>query len=243
MPTKQSAPAGETGQFHEVHRSFPAQLPRVFPGRPDGARPVVTGLEARPLEDPEVTGLLGHAGLETPDRPSLLVADSKGIEVLSGWAMRRRLAGVIGWRRSGAITGLLAAEWRARLARSADSHAPSRRGVIGGALAGVAAGPYVGHSVRFGRPVESNPELTVADPAEVRAALATVPAAGPKHMGCGRTASLQGARWRAGDPDADSSPRQDPTFISLSPGALRGGNPARRAGEALASDHVIGITP
>ena len=202
----------------------------------------VTGLEARPLEDPEVTGLLSHAGLETPDRPSLLVADSKGIEVLSGWAMRRRLAGVIGWRRSGAITGLLAAEWRARLARSADSHAPSRRGVIGGALAGAAGWALMsGTAFASARPVESKPELTVADPAEVRAALATVP--GQRALSTWGAVEQQAFKVRGGGRVTLmlTHPRaRILTFISMSPGALRGGNPAAVSlGEALASDHAI----
>jgi hypothetical protein len=98
----------------------------------------ITGLEARGFEDPEVAESLRNAGLPTPDRPALMVMSDEGIQVLSGWAMRRRLAGVAGWRRSRTIARLLAAEWRARLTKPAASHAPSRRGVIGGVLAGLA---------------------------------------------------------------------------------------------------------
>ncbi len=188
----------------------------------------VTGLEARPLEDPEVTELLGHAGLQAPDRPSLLVADDNGLEVLSGWAMRRRLAGVIGWRRSAAIAGLLAAEWRARLARSAESYGPSRRGIIGGALVGAAGWALMsvsGTAFASALPGESKP--TAADPAEVKAALATVPA-----QRAIRT-------WGAVEQEAYlvrsdgrvtlmlTHPRDRIlTFINISPGAMRGGNPA-----------------
>lgn len=99
----------------------------------------VTGLEARSFEDPEVTGQLANAGLAVPDRPSLMVIGDNGIEVLSGWAMRRRLARVVGWRRSGTIVRLLAGEWRARLTKPASGHAVSRRGVIAGFLAGAAS--------------------------------------------------------------------------------------------------------
>ena len=98
----------------------------------------VAGLEARAFEDPQVSELLGQAGLQIPDRPSLLIIDTEDIQIISGWAMRRRLASVVGWRRSGTIVRLLAAEWRARLATSDKWRAPSRRGVIGGAIAGIA---------------------------------------------------------------------------------------------------------
>jgi hypothetical protein len=134
----------------------------------------VTGLEARALADPEVAGLLSRAGLQTPDRPALLVADGDGAEVLSGWAMRRRLASVIGWRRSGAIATLLAAESRARLAAVAESHGPSRRGVVGGALAAAAGFALMPSSAwASSRPGGSQPAVTAADAAEVHAALAT----------------------------------------------------------------------
>jgi hypothetical protein len=102
----------------------------------------VPGLEARGFADPEVTALLHDAGREVPHRPALLVVDNAGdVGLFGGWAMRRRLATVIGWRRSGTIMRLLAAEWRARLTASTPA-GPSRRrllsGALGGALAGVA---------------------------------------------------------------------------------------------------------
>jgi hypothetical protein len=202
----------------------------------------VTGLEARPLEDPEVAGLLSHAGLQTPDRPSLLVADGNGVEVLNGWAMRRRLAGVIGWRRSAAIAALLGAEWRARLARSADSHGPSRRGVIGGALAGAAGWALMsGTAFASARPGESKPELTAADPAEVKAALATVP--GQRAMRAWGAVEQQAYKVRSGGRVTLmlTHPRDRIlTFINISPGALRGGHPAAVSlGEALAMGGAI----
>jgi len=211
----------------------------------------VTGLEARPLEDPEVTGLLSHAGLQAPDRPSLLVADGNGVEVLSGWAMRRRLAGVIGWRRSAAIAGLLAAEWRARLARSADSHGPSRRGIIGGALAGAAGWALMsGSAFASARPGESKPAMTAADPAEVKAALATVP--GQRAMRTWGAVEPKVYKVRSGGQVTLmlTHPRDRIlTFIDVSPGAARGGNPAAVSlGEAIATFgavryYTVGGTP
>jgi hypothetical protein len=201
----------------------------------------VTGLEARSLEDPEVTGLLSHAGLQTPDRPSLLVADGNGLEVLSGWAMRRRLAGVIGWRRSAAIAGLLAAEWRARLARSAESYGPSRRGVIGGALAGAAGWALMsmsGTAFASALPGESKPEMTAADPAEVKAALATVP--GQRAVRTWGPVELEAYKVRSGGQVTLmlTHPRDRIlTFIDISSGALRGSNPA--AVSLGSADHAI----
>src|SRR5450759_3479924 len=80
----------------------------------------IAGMEARAFEDPHVLKLLSDAGLQAPSRPSLLIIGSADLQMVSGLAMRRRLAGVIGWRRSGTIARLLATEWRARLARSAS---------------------------------------------------------------------------------------------------------------------------
>jgi hypothetical protein len=202
----------------------------------------VAGLEARPLEDPEVAGLLSHAGITIPDRPSLLVADGDNLEVLSGWAMRRRLAHAIGWRRSGAIARLLVAERRARLARSADGHALSRRGVIGGTLAAVAGWVVMpGSASASPRLSESKPIMAAADPAEVRAALAT--AAGQRAV---RT-------WGAADKTAYmlssggrvtlmlTHPRDGIfTFIRMSPGAPLGAKPAAMSlGLTPGSEHSI----
>lgn len=97
----------------------------------------IADLEARPFDDPWVSESLAGAGLQTPDRPALVVIGATEVLLLTGWAMRRRLAALVGWRRSGTIARLLAAEWRARLTRSAETYMPSRRGIIGGTVAGV----------------------------------------------------------------------------------------------------------
>jgi hypothetical protein len=97
----------------------------------------IADLEARPFDDPRVSESLAGAGLPTPDRPALVVIGDADVLVLTGWAMRRRLAALVGWRRSGTIARLLAAESRARLTRSAETYMPSRRGIIGGAVAGI----------------------------------------------------------------------------------------------------------
>lgn len=132
----------------------------------------IPGLEASPLDDPEVSALLSKAGLPTPGRPSLMVVDEDELRVFSGWGMRRRLAALVGRRRSGAIIRLLAAEYRARLARSAQPHSPSRRGVIGSAIAGLVGWAVLsGSAVDPLRPEHGPTGATPADPADVRAAL------------------------------------------------------------------------
>jgi hypothetical protein len=137
----------------------------------------VTGLEARGFEDPEVAESLRNAGLRTPDRPALMVMSADGIQVLSGWAMRRRLAGVVGWRRSRTIARLLAAEWRARLAKPAVSYAPSRRGVIGGVLAGLAGWVMTsGVAEASATPAKGMPAMKPADAAAAARALKTATA-------------------------------------------------------------------
>lgn len=135
----------------------------------------IDGLEARPLTDPSVVELLRSAGLQIPDRPSLLVVgDGDQVQVLTGWAMRQRLAAVVGWRRSGRIVQLLAAEWQARLARSARSGGPGRRTVIGGGLAGIAAWFMTGgiaNASSGSGPHE--PGVRLLGPTEAKQALAT----------------------------------------------------------------------
>jgi hypothetical protein len=126
----------------------------------------IADLEARPFDDPRVSESLAGAGLPTPDRPALVVIGDADVLVLTGWAMRRRLAALVGWRRSGTIARLLAAEWRARLTRSAETYMPSRRGIIGGALAGI-----LGWAVTSGvanasaAPAASTPALKAMSPA------------------------------------------------------------------------------
>ena len=188
----------------------------------------VSGLEARSLQDPEVARLLGQAGLETPGRPALVAAKGNDIELLQGWAMRRRLARVIGWRRSAAIASLAAGEWRARVARSADAHAPSRRKVIGGVLAAAAGWALMpGSASASSRPSGSKAIATGTDSADVRAALATAP--GQRAVTTWGAVDLEAYRLSAGGQDILmlSHPRSGIiTFMDLAPEALKGGRPA-----------------
>jgi predicted DCC family thiol-disulfide oxidoreductase YuxK len=202
----------------------------------------VSGLEARSLEDPEVALLLGPAGLETPDRPALVVAESNEVQLLRGWAMRRRLARVIGWRRSGAIVSLAAAEWRARVARSADAHAPSRRTVIGGALAAAAGWVLMpGSASASSQPSGSKTITTVADPAEVRAALATAP--GQRAITTWGPVGQKAYKISGGGQDTLMLTHPQSgivTYMDMAPEALRGGNPAAvSTGAAPATENTI----
>jgi hypothetical protein len=137
----------------------------------------IPGLEARGFEDPEVAESLRNAGLRTPDRPSLMVISDTGVQVLGGLAMRRRLAGVVGWRRSGTIVRLLAAEWQARLMKSAASRLPSRRGVLGGILAGAAGWALTsGVADASPAPAEGTPAMKPAGAADAARVLNTATA-------------------------------------------------------------------
>jgi predicted DCC family thiol-disulfide oxidoreductase YuxK len=137
----------------------------------------IAGLEARPFDDPQVTASLADAGLGTPDRPALVVIGDTDVQLLTGWAMRRRLAALAGWHRSGTIVRLLAAEWRARLTRSAGLSALSRRGVIGGAAAGIlgwAMSSGAAHAATS--PAASTPALKAVSPADTARVLQTATA-------------------------------------------------------------------
>jgi hypothetical protein len=189
----------------------------------------IDGLEARALSDPQVSELLSNARLEIPSRPALLVVDNDNVQMLSGWAMRRRLARVVGWRRSGTIARLLAAEWRARLARSAGSHGLSRRGVIGGALAGVAGWALIPGSTAGAahEPSGSKTDLTLADPADVEKASA----AASVQQAIRTWGPVEGDVYtvtRGGQPTLVLTHPRDGifTFVDNSPGALRSGTPA-----------------
>jgi hypothetical protein len=134
----------------------------------------IEGLEARPLADPQIVALLSNAGLQHPQRPSLLVVGDDKVQVLSGWAMRKCLARVVGWRRSGTIVQLLAAEWQARLTRSAGSGGPARRRVLGGALAGIAGWIMMpGAANASSSPRDGEPTLRRVSRADAENALAT----------------------------------------------------------------------
>jgi hypothetical protein len=184
----------------------------------------VTGLEARGLADPQVQELLGRAARAAPGRPSLLIIDNDEVQLVSGLAMRRRLAGVIGWNRAGTLARLLGAEWRARLVRSAGSRAPSRRGVIGGALAGAAGWALTSGvaSAATNHPALAGPALRPAGRADATTVM--------------KTPAAQQAVRAFGAPDSAvleltdggqallvlAHPGGKLTLIDNSPGALRG---------------------
>lgn len=186
----------------------------------------VTGLEARSFEDLQVTGPLADAGLAVPDRPSLIVMGDNGIQVLSGWAMRRRLASVVGWRRSGTIVRLLAGEWQARLTKPASARAPSRRGVVTGMLAGAASVAGWGLASGAAKASTAAASTATATPADAARML--------------KTATAQHAirTWGPAEKQLLQSGGTDPalilyhpardiyTFIDNSPGALSSNQPA-----------------
>lgn len=186
----------------------------------------VPGLEARGFEDPEVAASLHSAGLEIPDRPSLVIMNGADVQVLTGLAMRRRLAGVIGWRRARTMARLLAAEWQARLARSTASHLPSRRGVVGGILAGMVGWAVLPGVANASTGKASAPRMTPASEADAARVLRT------------STAQRSVRAWGAAGPQVQeisggSQPvfvlthpdRDIYTFIDNSPGAVQGGAP------------------
>lgn len=73
----------------------------------------IPGLEALPIESPEVTRLLVGAGVEMPHRPALLLIDGDRVDIRAGWGMRWRLARLIGFRRPTTLISLYLAERRA----------------------------------------------------------------------------------------------------------------------------------
>jgi predicted DCC family thiol-disulfide oxidoreductase YuxK len=98
----------------------------------------VSGLETLSIESAEATQLLAMAGVETLERPSLLIVDDGQVEIKNGWAMRRRLARVIGARRGTALVQLSIAEWHAAASRKLMPSSAGRRGFLGGAAAAIA---------------------------------------------------------------------------------------------------------
>ncbi|MDX6395501.1 MAG: hypothetical protein QOJ73_6564 [Streptosporangiaceae bacterium] len=135
----------------------------------------VTDLEVLTLRDPPVAEALDQAGLTAPDRPSLLVTGDGDVRLLSGWSMRRRLAGIVGWRRARTITRLLISEWRARRAREAELASPSRRRAIGTAVAGVAGWAMLPRLAAARRLAPPKPSYVPAAEADVKRALASGP--------------------------------------------------------------------
>jgi hypothetical protein len=215
------------------------------------AQLAIEGLEARPLSDPQVVSLLTSAGLSVPTRPALLVIDGSAVQLLTGLAMRRRLAAVVGFRRARTIVGLLAAEWRAKLANAASSYQPSRRGVVGGAIAGL-AGLLMTSGVAEASPrrAESEPSIKRAAPHDVGAVLATLAV----------RRAIQ--TWGQVDPDVYEAVRNGQrtlmllhpahdifTLVDGSTTALRSGNPVAvslgsvPAAEKVFRYYTVGGTP
>jgi hypothetical protein len=126
----------------------------------------VPDLGVMSLRDP----LLAQASPQVPDRPGLLVNDTAGARLLYGWAMRRQLASVVGWRNARTLTNLLIDEWRARLGRTGD---PTRRHVLRTGMAGVAALVLLPRSARHALPgtTSATPSTTPATAADVRRAM------------------------------------------------------------------------
>jgi hypothetical protein len=126
----------------------------------------VPDLGVMSLRDP----LLAQASPQVPDRPGLLVNDTAGARLLYGWAMRRQLASVVGWRNARTLTSLLIGEWRTRLARTGD---PARRHVLKTGMAGVAALVLLPRGTRHASPstTAATPSATSATAADVRRAM------------------------------------------------------------------------
>lgn len=80
--------------------------------------------------------LLARAGLAEHMKPVLLVVDGDRVLAYTGWALRWRLARLVGVRRAADIARLAVAEGGARLQAGTGL---SRRGAIGAALAGLGA--------------------------------------------------------------------------------------------------------
>jgi len=153
--------------------------------------------------------------------------------------MRRHIAGIVGWRRSGTIVRLLTAEWRARLARSAGLSAPSRRGVIGSALAGIGGWVLMSGSA-LALPTEGKPGMTPADPADVKAVLATASV----QQAIRTWGPVEGEIYQASSgerPTLMLTHLRDGilTFVRSSPSALRGGNPAAVSLSEVPAVHAI----
>lgn len=92
-------------------------------------------LSTRSLHDADIGRRLRRAGLETPDRPALLLDDGRQVRLLTGVRMRLHLARLLGPRRGQEIARLAAKEGRARRQRAAATGGVSRRRVFRGVLA------------------------------------------------------------------------------------------------------------
>lgn len=151
-------------------------------------RLAISDLGVISLNDPLLTQALNDAGIEPPDRPGLLVNDDSGLRVLHGWSMRKRLAGVVGWRNARALTRLLSAEWRARFTREAEHSGTTRRRIIGTAAAGVAGIAIMPRGL-VRKAGATSPSATPATASDIERALASdtmrraVKTWGPVHPG------------------------------------------------------------
>jgi predicted DCC family thiol-disulfide oxidoreductase YuxK len=139
------------------------------------ARMDIAGLEVRSWSDPAVLALLREAGLEEPDGPALLSGEGAQAQLATGWAMRRQLARLMGWRRATRIVRLVSIEGRARVARAARAGAISRRGVLGTGLAAAAGalGSLLLPDVASAATSPSPAGVTPASDAELQTALAS----------------------------------------------------------------------
>src|SRR5579863_832850 len=182
----------------------------------------IPGLTARALDDSHVRDLLSKADLQVPGRPALLILGDAETALVTGWAMRRRLARVAGWRRSRAILRLLAAEWRARLARSLEPDSPSRRGVIGTLVAGVAGWVLAADAIPSRRPQgKDHLAMKIADPDDAAKLLRTTSA----QQAIRAWGPAQGVVYEVTDGSQPvlmlTHPQGMLTFIDHSTGALR----------------------
>lgn len=133
----------------------------------------VENLRAQAADSTEVAGILARAALPEPTGPVLLILAGDRVRMVSGWQMRRVLGRLIGWRRARTIVRLAAAEWRARLGKSATANGFTRRGIVRAGLAGLAGAAVVPAtaSVASARTAVSEPVMSIADQADVQRAL------------------------------------------------------------------------
>jgi hypothetical protein len=136
------------------------------------ARMGIVDLEVRGLSDPAMVAQLREAGLEQPDGPALLSGEGAQARLATGWAMRKELARLLGWRRATRIVRLVSIEGRARAARPGSV---SRRRVLGTGLA-AAAGALGSALLPDGALANTSQPasgLAAVRPAEASAALAS----------------------------------------------------------------------
>jgi hypothetical protein len=103
----------------------------------------------------------------------LLVTDGDQVQVLTGWWMRRRLASMIGWRRSRTIMRLVIIERRARIARDFEAAGPSRRRFVGAGVAGAVGLAVFPRSTGARRGVPEKTGYSTAAASDVDLALAS----------------------------------------------------------------------